>query len=329
MTVSNAYNRPDQLSPALREQILAAARELGYAGPDPVARTLSSGRTGTVGMVFDEALPRAFTDPVSIEFLAGVAAGCEARELGLTLVPRVASGVKLIEEALVDGFLLHCTPETDLRLAAVRGRQVPFVRIDYAPLEDTLDIGVDDRGAAREIAEHLVALGHRRFGFVLPEDASGGPVVRDALAAAAYNVTEARLLGWGDAVRAAGLDYEAMPVAIGDERDRAAGVRNVGALLDRADRPTAVLAFSDLLALDVLAAARQRGISVPGALSIGGFDGIPAAADADPPLTTIVQPHFAKGEQAVHLLLDATEPQTVLLPTELVIRASTAPTPSR
>jgi DNA-binding LacI/PurR family transcriptional regulator len=100
------------------------------------------------------------------------------------------------------------------------------------------------------------------------------------------------------------------------------------ALLDRADRPTAVLAFSDLLALDALAAARQRGISVPDALSIGGFDGIQAAADADPPLTTIVQPHFSKGEQAVDLLLDATEPQTVLLPTELVIRASTAPVPT-
>src|SRR3954469_13295747 len=69
MTVSNAFNRPDQLSPALRERVLAAAQELGYAGPDPVARTLSRGRTGSIGLVFDFALSHAFSDTVSVQFL--------------------------------------------------------------------------------------------------------------------------------------------------------------------------------------------------------------------------------------------------------------------
>src|SRR5919204_3012027 len=90
MTVSNAYNRPDQLSPALREKILETAKELGYGGPDPVARTLKRGETGSVGVVLDYALTKAFTDAATVQFLHGVAAGCEERERGLALVPRIA-----------------------------------------------------------------------------------------------------------------------------------------------------------------------------------------------------------------------------------------------
>jgi DNA-binding LacI/PurR family transcriptional regulator len=96
-------------------------------------------------------------------------------------------------------------------------------------------------------------------------------------------------------------------------------------LLDRADRPTAVLAFSDQLALGVLDAAAERGVAVPQALSVVGFDDVP---DAAPVLTTVRQPHAGKGATAIRLLLDGAEPpHTVSLPTELVIRSSTGPAP--
>src|SRR5918995_2592574 len=133
MTVSNAYNRPDQLSPALRERVLAAARELGYPGPNPVARTLSRGETGSVGLVLDQPLTEAFRDPATVEFLHGVAAGCEERALGLSLVPRIAGrDAALVHTALVDGFILYCAPEADERLEAVRERRVPYVLVDFA-----------------------------------------------------------------------------------------------------------------------------------------------------------------------------------------------------
>src|SRR5919199_2518393 len=103
-TVSNAYNRPDQLSPALRERILATARELGYGGPDPVARTLKRGETGSVGVVLDYALTTAFTDSATVQFLHGVAAGCETAARGLSLVPRISGrDAALVGAALVDG----------------------------------------------------------------------------------------------------------------------------------------------------------------------------------------------------------------------------------
>src|SRR3954469_19281121 len=134
MTVSNAYNRPDQLSPALREKILDTARELGYGGPDPVARGLKRGATGSVGVVLDYALTDAFSDAATVQFLHGVAAGCEEAGRGLSLVPRITGrDAALVGSALVGGFVVYCVPEDDPRWDAIVTRKLPFVRVDFQP----------------------------------------------------------------------------------------------------------------------------------------------------------------------------------------------------
>jgi DNA-binding LacI/PurR family transcriptional regulator len=328
MTVSNAFNRPDQLSPDLRERVLAAARELGYAGPDPVARTLSRGRTGSVGLVTDYPLTTAFTDPATIQFVHGVASGCEERAMGLSLVPRIAGGdAALVQAALVDGFVLYCVLEGDPRLAAVRERRQPYVFVDHQPDPGGRAVNIDDRGGARAVAEHLVALGHRRFGVALGYESSAANAA-EALATAPYHVVVERLAGWRDALEPAGVDFAAVPVGTGPEEDRSTGRVAGGRLLDRADRPTAILALTDQVALGILDAAAERGIQVPGELSVTGFDDVPEAALSTPTLTTVRQSHTLKGSTAVRLLLDADAPDTVLLPIELVPRGSTAPSPA-
>src|SRR3954454_15681622 len=149
MTVSNAYNRPDQLSPALREKILDTARELGYGGPDPVARGLKRDATGSVGVVLDYALTDAFSDAATVQFLHGVAAGCEEAARGLSLVPRIAGGdAALVGSALVDGFVVYCVPEDDPRWDAILARQLPFARVDFDPDPALPNVNIDDEGAA-------------------------------------------------------------------------------------------------------------------------------------------------------------------------------------
>jgi len=329
MTVSNAYNRPDQLSPALREKILDTARDLGYGGPDPVARTLKSGATGSVGVVLDYPLTTAFTDPATVQFLHGIAAGCEEAARGMSLVPRIEGrDAMLVGSALVDGFVAYCVPEDDLRWDAIRARGLPYTRVDFKPDPATRNVNIDDEGAARQVAEHLIALGHRRFGIVMTQHRPGTNAA-EAQELAVYFVEEARLAGWRSAIEAAGLEWDTIPVAgaLGHGRDvgRAAGAK----LLDRAERPTAILALSDLLAIGVLDAAAERGIAVPADLSVAGFDDIPAAATITPALTTVRQPHHRKGAEAVRLLLADDPAQNVLLPTELVVRASTGPAPRK
>ena len=327
MTVSNAYNRPDQLSAGLRERILATARDLGYGGPDPIGRTLSRGKTGSVGLVSEQPLTQAFIDPAGVQLLHGVAEVCEQRGLGLWLVPQTPGGdTALIRSALVDGFILHCTRSDDARVDAVRERGLPHVLIDYARDRGSRVVGIDDEGGAHAAARHLVDLGHRSFGIVMPYVA-GATTVADAHGAAERHVAAARLTGWRRAIAPAGVDPDAVPVAGSDDGSRRAGHRAAGRLLDRAQRPTAILALSDLLALGVLDAAAERGITVPERLSVIGFDDIPEAALATPSLTTIKQPHHRKGSEAVRLLLDSDDDSGVDLPVELVVRASTAPAP--
>lgn len=333
-TVSNAYGRPDQLNPALRETILATARELGYPGPNPAARTLRRGKAGAFGVIFTESISYAVTDPAAVMLLRGVAEVTDPSGTGLLLLPVPPdrpAGPEAVRAAVVDGFLVYSVAEDDERVGAVLERRLPAVTIDQPTLPGAARVEIDDRAGGRAIAEHLLALGHRRFGIVtfpLAEDGYAGPAGPDRQAAATFRISRDRLGGYADALRAAGLDWEDVPIMETPINTVAAGETAVGALLDRATRPTAILAFSDLLAIGVLRAAAARGIAVPGALSVAGFDDIPEAVVAVPPLTTVRQPLLEKGRTAARLLITGwpeDDPPTVLLPTELVVRASTAP----
>jgi DNA-binding LacI/PurR family transcriptional regulator len=334
MTVSNAYNRPDQLSPELRSRVLETAARLGYPGPNPLAATLSRGRVGALGLLFDDPLSYAFTDPAAVLFFGGIAGVCEQRQIGLVLVP---AGVEapgegdLTRVALVDGFIAMCDIADDERLQTIEERGLPMVIVDGPVRPGSPHVGVDDRGAARTAAQHLLDLGHRRIGVValpLAPDGYEGEADADRQAAARFHCCRERLRGYRDALESAGVDWAAVRIGERVPHGRDAGRRTAGALLDRADRPTALLAMSDELAIGALQAAEERGIDVPGELSVVGFDGTPAASQARPALTTIRQPHQEKGEVAARLLLDGGDAAAVrTLPTELVVRASTAPAP--
>src|SRR3954447_15105487 len=147
-TVSNAYNRPDQLSPKLRDRVLAAATDLGYAGPDPMARGLRRGRTGALVLVFDQPLTYAFTDPAAALFLTGMAAGLEEHGAALSIVPRMPEGpeqsAELARSALVDGYMLFCTAADYPRCGGLHNRGLPYVLIEY-----------DDEPAGRRTTAHV------------------------------------------------------------------------------------------------------------------------------------------------------------------------------
>jgi DNA-binding LacI/PurR family transcriptional regulator len=333
-TVSNAYNHPDQLSPALRERVLEAARRLGYPGPDPLAATLSRGRAGALGLLFFDDLHYplrfAFSDPAHVLFLEGVADACAQAGVGLVLVGG-GSGADLARAALVDGFVCQYDVEDDERLRAVEERGLPLVVVDGPARPGAGHVGVDDRGGAALAARHLLELGHRRLGVVaapLSPDRFEGPAGLERRAGAAYQVIRDRLLGYRDAVEEAGLDWAAVRVEERRPYGQEAGQRAAAALLDQADRPTALLAMTDEVALGALRAAQELGIAVPEELSVVGFDDTPSAALARPALTTVHQPHHDKGVAAAEWLLDpAGRPANQLLPVELVVRASTAPPP--
>jgi len=331
MTVSNAFNRPDQLSPALRERILERARELGYPGPDPLARGLRRGRAGAIGLISDTNLSYAFEDPAASAVVAGVCAAAEEESLGLLLVP--AGGSPPLSSALVDGIVVYSVAQGDPLLTLAVARRLPAVVIDQPSGTGLPSVGIADEDAAAAAARHLTTLGHRRFAvvsFALGPGGRTGPADLARRRDAQYAVSRARLSGYAAALAEAGLEWADVPVHECGGSVRAAGRTAAQRLLAADPRPTAILAASDVLALGVLEAAATAGIAVPGDLSVVGFDDVPAAADAR--LTTIRQDHHAKGRLAGELLLAALRGQRVaapaLLPHELVVRGSTAPPPT-
>ena len=206
--------------------------------------------------------------------------------------------------------------------------------VDQPLLEDVPFVGIDDESAARGVADHLLGLGHERFGVVafgLAETPFSGFADHRRQASATFRVSRARLAGYAAALEAAGLSWEEVPVYECRGSSRALGREAADVLLSIEPCPTAILCLSDQLALGAIEVALGRGLSVPEDLSVAGFDDVPGSATSTPPLTTVHQDHAAKGGLAGRLLVaqfrgEDTE-NTNLLPARLVVRGSTARPP--
>jgi DNA-binding LacI/PurR family transcriptional regulator len=331
-TVSNAYNRPDQLSVQLRTRVLETARRLGYPGPDPVARSLRTRQARAVGLLLTEELSFAFRDPAALGFLEGLAGACEDAGQGLLLMPASKGDpdVTAVHQASVDGFVVYSVPEQDPHLAAVLERPLPTVVADQPMNVEGVDrVGVDDHGGMLMLAGHLTALGHRRIGVLcmrLDHTRNDGYADLARQRDASLQVQRERLAGLREGFSAYGVDWEWVPVVERFEHSTDSGATGAAQLLDDHPELTALVCTSDVLALGALRLAEERGLTVPGQLSIAGFDGVPEALRRG--LTTVRQPTRDKGRTAGELLLrrgDRTEPRTVILPTELIPGETTAP----
>ncbi len=334
-TVSNAYGRPDQLSPQLREKIFEAARRLGYAGPHPSARSLRRGQAGAIGVLFTDALSQAFTDPYAVRFLRGLAETAERYGTGVLLVPLAQdedAAVHAVKNAAVDGFCVYCIPDWHPSLHAIHARGLPVVMGEQRT-DAEMYVGIDEWAAAYGVGAHVAGLGHRRVAVlsdhVLPH-AGSGPVELAGPEEARHRVTRERLRGFRDAFARVGVDWSDITVLNAAANSRAEGAAAVAGVLRAQAPPTAILGCSDVVALGALDALAERGLRPGVDVSVTGFDGIPDAAAAG--LTTVAQQAVEKGRIAGQLLLDPPDDvaaRRVLLPTELIARPSTGPAPTQ
>lgn len=331
MTVSNAFSRPDQLSAELRERVLAAADELGYVGPDPAARALARGRTGSVGLLLTDELGEAFQDAVATQFLTSVADALTHEGLAVTLLTSggatgAPSDFVPARDVAMDGAIVYICDPASPDIAWLERRGLPLVSVDRDPAPDAPSVNVDDRAGARAAAQHLIDLGHTRVAIITLRSTFDVDGV-----ATPNRPARERMIGWRAALDDAGIEPA---VAAATFRPRLSVEEIARDLLDRPDRPTAVLCFSDAFAVATLRVAESLGLRVPEDISVVGYDDSPLATAVRPPLTTVHQEVGSKGHEAVRTLLDrmrgedGPEPERVLLPTMLVVRGSTAPPPT-
>jgi DNA-binding LacI/PurR family transcriptional regulator len=322
-TISNAYNRPDQLSAPLRQRILAKADELGYAGPDAAGRTLRVGRADAVGVLLSERLSYAFSDPYVIELLTGLSEVAERRAISIMLMPLAADSgehdLRSVRQASIDAMALLSLPGDHPAAQLARTRGIRLVTTD--PSEDPTSswVAIDDVEAGRLVGAHLASLGHRDVTVVVETNRpAGGPARRlSAQQVTAYDYA-ARLRGLSETVPGN------LTVLSGGHNSFASGASTANYLVESGPLPTAVVGLSDVIALGALSVLRERGLSVPGDVSVCGFDDIPAAGAAE--LTTVAQPIRRRGQLVGRLLVDpAAEPRRILLPIRLEARATSGP----
>jgi DNA-binding LacI/PurR family transcriptional regulator len=335
MTVSNAFSRPDQLSARLRDRILAVADQLGYVGPDPTARALASGTSGSVGLLLSETLGYALTDEIAMAFVAGIAEELAPTGLALTLLSAAPQeGIVPARDVAMDGALVYsCNPKSNA-VGWLMRRRLPLVFVDQAPASGIASVNIDDRLGARAAAQHLIDLGHRRIAIMTVGFTGDYGILADPVPSAAPYIERQRLLGWLDALDAAGVTPTVLRQPHGDPMD--VGYTEGQTLLELDSRPTAALCFSDAIAHGAIRAFHDAGLHVPEDISVVGFDDNPLGRRTQPALTTVHQDADAKGRAAAAALTTAIERaktgrpgrgRHLVLPTELVVRESTADAP--
>ncbi|MBI5669116.1 MAG: LacI family DNA-binding transcriptional regulator [Chloroflexi bacterium] len=318
-TVSRALAGYQDVNEQTRQHIIEVANILGYQ-PNLLARGLRSQRTQTLGLIiptYDAGFPNEFFN----QFLLGVGDTAWRNHYDLLVSAQVpgeeemAAYRRMVKGLRVDGMILARTRKNDPRMPYLQSQGHPFVVNGRNAPDEPSDfpyVDVDSRMGIRAATAHFIALGHEHIGLVLPP-----PEI-------AY--TGYRLQGYQDALREARLPLRDEYILYGDLQ-RSGGYQAGLALLSRYPQISAIVACNDLMAFGVMAAIQERGLEVGSDVAVSGFDDLPAAEYAMPPLTTVRQPIYEIGQRLVEMLIGIIvgkppEETQIVLPSRLIVRAS-------
>lgn len=325
-TAARALGDYGAVSDAVRDRVQRAADELGYR-PNALARTMSTGRSLTIGIIIGD---------IENPFFAKATRGAAnvAAEAGYDLIlsnsdeePSVEAKAVAVQLAKqVDGLLI--APASSLEpgnLQPVLDAGRPLVLFDRTvPGVDVDAVITDNRAGARQLTEMMLAAGHRRIAFMSTLAHKGGYRAGDTLSSSAV---ADRVIGFVETLSAAGIARPEAFVHLNARRD---GVdASASRLLDGGDAVTAIIASDSMIALEVFRAAQERGVLIPQQLSLAGFDDAPWMSVTTPGITVVEQPIHEIGAQATRILLhrirgDGQRPETTILPQTLVERGSVA-----
>jgi LacI family repressor for deo operon, udp, cdd, tsx, nupC, and nupG len=314
-TVSRAFQSPERVATATLQRILEVAELLHYT-PNALARRLRTSKSNLIVVIVSD-----IVNPFWAEVIRGIEDA--AQESGYsTLLGDTQNQIKnevryanLISSRQVDGGIV-CLPQIPHIRTAGR---VPIVNACELTNDPTISsIGIDDFDAFRRATAFLIDLGHRSIGFV------GGPIGAPA--------SIARRAGFEKAMAEAGLHLDPRFCLEGNYGPES-GRRAAETIFAYGQKVTAIMCVTDLLAMGALQAIQSKGLSVPGDVSVMGFDDIVPTKFTNPPLSTVHQPRDQIGREAMHMLLDILKdegvpPRKFLVPTHIVVRGSTAPPPS-
>ena len=317
-TVSRVINGDPNVSDETRERVMVVVKRHNFH-PNAAARSLATGRTKILGLVIPTGVPALFSDPYFPLLIQGVSSACNANDHSVMLWLADPEHERrtihqILNNGLIDGVLIAAMLLDDALVQALSESRKPFILVGRHPTNNRISYAdVENIAGAREAVLHLVRLGRRRIATVTgPLNMIGGTDRYD---------------GYAGALRSRGIALDPRLVIEGDFTE-AGGYAGAQRLIPH--RPDAIFAASDVTALGALRALREADLRVPEDVAVVGFDDMPFAAHTDPPLTTVRQPILRTGALAAETLIDMIarpdeHPRRLVLPTELIIRASSAP----
>jgi LacI family transcriptional regulator len=317
-TVSRVINNKPDVDPATREKILGLIDTYQFQ-PNAFAVAMSQQKSRHIGLLIPHEAEYVFSNPFYTEVMRGVSTEVDAQDYYLVMCyAHEVNYLDIYKQKRVDGFVLLSPGSFHHHIIhSLTESGVPFVSTAKVFEEEGMVyVDVDNFYGATLVMEHLVGLGHRRIAFI------GKPTLQSSID---------RLNGYRQVLKTHNLPEDTSLELTVDRSSAERGHDFALQLLRRSDPPTAIMLANDILALGALQAAQEIGLNVPGDVSITGFDDIPFARHAYPPLTTVRQPSYEKGVAAAHMLIQLLEqkapPASYDLPVELVIRGSTGAVP--
>ncbi|WP_163835367.1 LacI family DNA-binding transcriptional regulator [Spartinivicinus ruber] len=327
-TISNAFNRPDQLSAKLRDKILAECERLGYTGPNIAARALRTGETGIVGVVLSDPLRYNFNDAVAHGFLSGLAEVFDEQHVSMLLLSSKETPYhKPSIEAVPDYFIVYGEPRNATVLERLERQHKNIITVDF-DYGGYPSVNIDNFQGAFDIAQYAIKQTKdcqvAILGLRLIDEPQLTNVAGRQLLDSSRSISSRRLDGYLGALKQAGLKVTPEQIWNIPTNEAEISYQAAKQLLLAKDRPNLLLCMSDRVALAAIKAAAELGISIPSQLQIVGFDDIPEAAVCHPGLTTVHQPFVEKGRVTANLLLQELSPkeQKVVLPVAVVKRES-------
>jgi LacI family transcriptional regulator len=311
-TVSRVANGHPNIRLATRERVEEAMRRLGYVA-NLRARSLAGGRTNLIGLIVDD-LESSYISQVARGIDEAVAThGYDLMVSTMHMRERTTRHIESLFNGFAEGLIVLLAGGFGRYLGEVEARKFPVVLIDHDPASNVSIVKADNDAGTREAVRHLSTLGHDRIGFI-----TGNLKVASA---------RERLDAYRTEVAELGLNPQTDLVVDGDFT-LDGGATAARQLLGLNEPPTALLASSDAEAFGVMQVAREMGVTIPGDLSLVGFDDIPEASYVTPTLTTVRQPMREMGVLAAEMLMSIVEEgqgqtSTVRLPTQLIVRETT------
>lgn len=307
-TVSNAFNRPDQLSEKRRNEILASCEKLGYSGPNKAAQSLRKGKFNIVALVLPDSVEYMVSDPVASKFMKGVSSVLESTQINILLFSGKADNINAVSD-FVDGFICYGSPRNIALIDQLKAIRKKVVTVDF-DIARNASVNMNNEKAAYEIAQLAVKSSDDEIAIL------GLRLLDTNLTCRVYDspnfdvhcsIAHQRLNGYKKAIDEMNGEIKNDRIwNIPESNQRFASIAAKEAL-SSSPRPNVILCMSDLIALATMQEANKQGLKIPEDIRIVGFDGIDEAARSVPKLTTIHQHSEEKGIKAAELFINGAD----------------------